>query len=363
MTDEKYMQLAIELAKKGEGWTNPNPMVGAVIVKSGNIIGQGYHEKYGQLHAERNAIASCSESPKGATIYVTLEPCCHYGKTPPCTEAIIKNKIARVVVGATDPNILVAGKGIEILKQSGIQVTVGVLEKECNELNNIFFHYISEKKPFVAMKYAMTMDGKIASYTGKSKWITSEIAREHVHKIRHKYMAIMVGIGTVIKDNPRLDCRLPNTKNPKRIICDTNLRIPMDCQIVSTAKDIETYVATAVTDNEKIKKLTEAGCIVLQIPKNGEHIDLNVLMQTLGNKGIDSILLEGGGTLNYEALRKGIVDYIYTYIAPKIFGGRNAITSVEGMGVESPEDAFMLKNRKITILGEDILIEHELLKG
>lgn len=363
LTDEKYMQLAIELAKKGEGWTNPNPMVGAVIVKAGNIIGQGYHEKYGQLHAERNAIASCSESPKGATIYVTLEPCCHYGKTPPCTEAIIKNKIARVVVGSMDPNILVAGKGIEILKQSGIQVTVGVLEKECNELNNIFFHYISEKKPFVAMKYAMTMDGKIASYTGKSKWITSEIAREHVHKLRHKYMGIMVGIGTVIKDNPRLDSRLPNTKNPKRIICDTNLRIPMDCQIVSTAKNIETYVATAVTDNEKIKKLTEAGCIVLQIPKNGEHIDLNVLMQTLGNKGIDSILLEGGGTLNYEALRKVIVDYIYTYIAPKIFGGRNAITSVEGMGVESPEDAFMLKNRKITILGEDILIEHELLKG
>lgn len=363
MTDEKYMRLALELAKKAEGWTSPNPMVGAVIVKNGSIIGQGYHEKYGQLHAERNAITSCSESPEGATIYVTLEPCCHYGKTPPCTEAIIENKIARVVVGSKDPNSLVAGKGIEILKQAGIHVTVGVLEKECNELNKIFFHYITEKKPFVAMKYAMTMDGKIAAYTGKSKWITAETAREHVHKLRHKYMGIMVGIGTVLKDNPRLDCRLPDTKNPKRIICDTNLRIPLDCNIVNTAKKIETYIATASSDDDKINKLKQAGCNILQIPKNGEHIDLNILMQTLGKKGIDSILLEGGGTLNYEALQSGIVDYVYTYIAPKIFGGTNAITAVEGLGVESPNDAFMLKNRKIATLGEDILIEHELFKG
>lgn len=363
MTDEKYMQMALELARKAEGWTNPNPMVGAIVVKNGNIIGQGFHEKYGQLHAERKAIANCSESPEGATIYVTLEPCCHYGKTPPCTEAIIENKISRVVVGSKDPNILVAGKGIEILKQAGIQVTTGVLEKECNEINKIFFHYIGEKKPFVAMKYAMTMDGKIAAYTGKSKWITGETAREHVHKLRHKYMAIMVGIGTVLKDNPRLDCRLPNTKNPKRIICDTNLRIPLECQIVNTAKDIETYIATATLEHEKIKKLTEAGCIVLQIPRSGDHIDLNILIQMLGKKGIDSILLEGGGTLNYEALSKGIVDYIFAYVAPKIFGGKDAITAVEGMGVESPESAIMLKNRKITTLGEDILIEHEVFKG
>lgn len=363
MTDEKYMKMALELAKKAEGWTNPNPMVGAIVVKDGNIIGQGFHEKYGQLHAERNAIANYCESPEGATIYVTLEPCCHYGKTPPCTEAIIENKISRVVVGAKDPNDLVAGKGIKILKQAGIQVTTGILEKECMEINKVFFHYIQEKKPFVAMKYAMTIDGKIAAYTGKSKWITGETARNHVHQLRHKYMAIMVGIGTVLKDDPRLDCRLPNTKNPKRIICDTNLRIPLDCQIVKTAKNIETYIATAASENEKVKDLTEAGCIVLQIPKNGGHIDLNILMQILGNKGIDSILLEGGGTLNYEALSKGIVNYIYTYIAPKILGGKNAITAVEGIGAESPEEAFWLKNRIITVLGEDILIEHEVLKG
>lgn len=363
MTDEKYMRIALELAKRAEGWTNPNPMVGAVIVKNGQIIGQGYHEKYGQLHAERNAIANCKQKTEGATIYVTLEPCCHYGKTPPCTEAIIENKIERVVIGAKDPNSLVAGKGIEILKQAGIQVTVGVLEKECNELNRVFFHYITKKRPFVAMKYAMTMDGKIASYTGKSKWITGEIAREHVHKLRHKYMGIMVGIGTVLNDNPRLDCRLPNTKNPKRIICDTNLRIPLDCQIVNTSKQIETYIATASTNDEKIEKLKDCGCNILQIPKKGEHIDLDILMKRLAEKGIDSILLEGGGTLNYEALQSGIVDYVYTYISPKIFGGKSALTAVEGQGIELPEDAFKLNNRKITVLGEDILIEHELLKG
>ncbi|QHI73256.1 bifunctional diaminohydroxyphosphoribosylaminopyrimidine deaminase/5-amino-6-(5-phosphoribosylamino)uracil reductase RibD [Aminipila terrae] len=359
MTDEKYMQLAIELAKKAEGWTNPNPLVGAIVVKNGNIIGQGYHEKLGMPHAERNALANCTEDPKGATIYVTLEPCCHYGRTPPCTEAIIEKGISRVVVGVQDPNLIVAGKGIGILEKSGIQVTLGILEKECRELNKVFFHYMIEKKPFVAMKYAMTMDGKIAAYTGKSKWITGETARDHVHMLRHKYMAIMVGIGTVLKDNPRLDCRLPGLKNPKRIVCDTNLRIPVDSYIVSTAGSIETYIATASDDNEKIKRLTEAGCFVLSIPKSHNHIDLNILMQILGKKGIDSILLEGGGTLNYEALNKGLVDYVYAYVAPKIFGGKDALTAVEGTGAENPEKAFLLKNRKITLLGDDILMEYE----
>jgi diaminohydroxyphosphoribosylaminopyrimidine deaminase/5-amino-6-(5-phosphoribosylamino)uracil reductase len=361
--EEKYMQLALGLAEKAEGWTNPNPMVGAVIVKDGKIIGQGYHEKYGQLHAERNALAACSESAEGATMYVTLEPCCHYGKTPPCTEAIIENKIKKVIIGATDSNELVAGKGIELLRKAGIEVVTGVMKEECEALNKVFFHYIKEKKPFVAMKYAMTLDGKIATYSGKSKWITSEEAREHVHRLRHKYAGIMVGIGTVLKDNPTLDCRLPDTKNPTRIICDTTLQIPMDCQIVNTAKSIDTYIATASVEKEKIQQLEQAGCKVLNVEAQDGHINLQSLLEKLGAEKMDSILLEGGGTLNYAALQSGIVDYVYCYIAPKLFGGADAISPVEGRGVEKPDEAFMLENRKITVLGQDILMEYGMKRG
>ncbi|QAT43106.1 bifunctional diaminohydroxyphosphoribosylaminopyrimidine deaminase/5-amino-6-(5-phosphoribosylamino)uracil reductase RibD [Aminipila luticellarii] len=363
MTDEEYMQIAVELAKNAEGWTNPNPMVGAILVKDGIIIGQGFHAKWGQPHAERNAITACSENPEGATLYVTLEPCCHYGKTPPCTDAILENRIARVVVGVQDPNPLISGMGIDLLRKAGVQVTVGILEKECRELNAVFFHYIKEKKPYVAMKYAMTMDGKIAAYTGNSMWITGEIAREHVHRLRHKYMGIMVGAGTVLKDDPRLDCRLPETKNPIRIICDTNLRIPIDSQIVTTAKEIQTYIATASADREAIERLREKGCMIVKVPKLGRHIDLNGLMELLGQRGIDSILLEGGGTLNWAALEQGIVEHVYAYIAPKIFGGRNAVTAVEGRGIERPEEAFLLKERKVTQLGEDLLVEYNVVKN
>ena len=210
MTDQEYMFRAIQLAKKGEGWTNPNPMVGAVIVKDGRIIGEGYHKKCGELHAERNAIASLIESAEGATIYVTLEPCCHYGKTPPCTEAIIEQKIKKVVIGSRDPNPKVAGKGAQILRESGITVVQDFMREECDRLNPVFFHYITTKTPYVVMKYAMTLDGKIAAYTGKSRWITGSEARHHVQTQRARYTGIMVGVGTVIADDPLLTCRLPS---------------------------------------------------------------------------------------------------------------------------------------------------------
>lgn len=363
LLEEKYMELAIELAKKGNGWTNPNPMVGAVIVKDGKIIGQGYHERYGQLHAERNALAACSESPAGATMYVTLEPCCHYGKTPPCTEAIIENKIKKVFIGSTDPNELVAGKGIKQLEEAGIEVVVGVLKEECDALNRIFFQYIKNKKPFVAMKYAMTLDGKIATYSGKSKWITSEEARSHVHSLRHQYTGIMVGIGTVLKDDPMLDCRLLHCKHPIRIVCDTHLRIPLNSQIVKTANEKITIIATASTNEEKIKQLEEAHCKILNVQTLDGHIDLENLLVKLGDEKIDCILLEGGGTLNYAALKSGIVNRVFCYIAPKIFGGAEAISPVEGVGIEHPDEAFLLANRKITTLGEDILLEFDVKRG
>ncbi|QIB70755.1 bifunctional diaminohydroxyphosphoribosylaminopyrimidine deaminase/5-amino-6-(5-phosphoribosylamino)uracil reductase RibD [Aminipila butyrica] len=361
--DEGYMRLALELAAKAEGWTSPNPMVGAVIVKDGQIIGQGFHERAGLPHGERVALAACKEDPAGATLYVNLEPCCHYGRTPPCTEAILESRIARVVIGTEDPNPLVAGKGASILQKAGIQVTSGILQKECRQLNRVFFYYAVKKQPFVAMKYAMTMDGKIAAHTGLSRWITGPVAREHVHQLRHRYASILVGIGTVLADNPRLDCRLPNTKNPKRIICDSQLRLPLDSQIAVTAGDIETYVATASDDKEKSEALRRAGCTLWYLPGSDGRVDLAALMKRLGENEIDSVLLEGGGTLNYQALNSGLVDYIYAYIAPKILGGRNALTPVEGLGRDCPTDSILLRKKKVTLLGEDLLIEQEVSKA
>lgn len=362
MNHEEYMRLAIKEAMKGMGYTNPNPMVGAVIVKDGRIIGKGYHEKYGQLHAERNALASCLESPKGAALYVTLEPCCHYGKTPPCTEAIIENKISTVIIGSTDPNPLVAGKGIRQLEACGIQVIPNVLKSECDAINEVFFHYIRTKTPYVVMKYAMTADGKIAAYTGESKWITGEKAREHVQHSRHRYAGIMAGVGTVIADDPMLNCRIPDGRNPLRIICDTHLRTPLTSKIVSTAKEIPACIATSCEDEERLAAYKEKGCEILRIPMQSEHIDLTALMKSLGEKGIDSILLEGGSALNYSALQSGIVNKVQAYIAPKLFGGETAKTPIGGQGVAFPKDAFFLEKGHITLLDSDILIEWEVKK-
>lgn len=359
--DEKYMQRAIELARQGEGHVNPNPMVGAVIVKDGRIIGEGYHQKYGELHAERNALLNCQESPEGADLYVTLEPCCHYGKTPPCTEAIIENRIKRVIVGSMDCNPLVAGKGVRILREAGIEVTEGVLQRECDELNKIFFHFMETGKPYVMMKYAMTIDGKIATYTGASKWITGEIARKKVHKDRGRFMAIMVGVGTVLADNPLLTCRIDGKKSPIRIICDTHLRTPLNAEIVKTAGEVPTIIA--VSENvsaEKKRPFWERQCEIWELPEKEDAVDLQELMKRLGERKIDSVLLEGGGTLNYTALKSGIVNAVQAYIAPKIFGGAEAKTPVEGTGICLPEEAFKIKNKKITFLGEDILVEGDI---
>ncbi|MCX7615059.1 MAG: bifunctional diaminohydroxyphosphoribosylaminopyrimidine deaminase/5-amino-6-(5-phosphoribosylamino)uracil reductase RibD [Clostridiales bacterium] len=346
--------------RQGCGWVNPNPMVGAVIVKNSEIIGKGYHKKYGGLHAERNALADCTQHPAGATLYVTLEPCCHFGKTPPCADAIIESGIKTVVIGCKDSNSLVDGKGMEILKQNGIKVVYGVLEQECLKINEVFFHYINNKKPFVVLKYAMTVDGKIATSTGKSRWITGEIAREHTHRLRHRYTGIMVGVGTVIADDPLLTCRLPGCKNPSRIICDTNLRIPMDSKIVQTAESVPTFIATAVSYCEKTKALEERGIQMINVSTKNGQIDLQELMVILGERKIDSILLEGGATLNASALESGIVNKVQAYIAPKIFGGIHAKSAIGGAGVNDPVDAFRLFNREITLLGDDILLEYSL---
>lgn len=359
MTDEDYMKRAIELAKLGEGWTSPNPLVGAVVVKEGEILGEGFHERYGDLHAERNALKACKKSAKGADLYVTLEPCCHYGKQPPCVEAIAEAGIRRVFVGSDDLNPLVAGKGIRYLREHGIQVETHVLKEECDRLNPIFFHYIRKKTPYVVMKYAMTLDGKIAAHTGASKWVTGEEARSYVQRERHRYRGIMVGVGTVLADDPLLSCRLPEGRNPVRIICDTSLRTPVMARVVQTANKIPTILAVCVEDENRFQPYEKAGCKILTIPKKNGHVDLSVLMMRLGEMQIDSILLEGGGTLNWAALTSGIVQEVHAYVAPKFFGGRDAKTPVEGLGVADPSEAVPLKIKEIRTFGEDLLIEGE----
>jgi diaminohydroxyphosphoribosylaminopyrimidine deaminase/5-amino-6-(5-phosphoribosylamino)uracil reductase len=360
MEDIEFMRLAIELARQGRGWVNPNPMVGAVIVKYGKIIGQGCHKKYGGPHAERNALADCQTPATGATLYVTLEPCCHHGRTPPCTDAIIESGISRVVVGSFDPNPVVAGKGISILRSHGIVVIENVAKEECDKLNESFFHYIQNKTPYVVMKYAMTMDGKIATHTGRSQWITGSEARQRVHEDRHRYSAIMVGLGTVLTDDPMLTCRLENSKNPLRVICDTNLRTPLGAKIVTTTNIAPTIIATTITDTSRHKPYLEAGCEIMVIGQKNTHIDLNSLIQRLGERQIDSLLLEGGGTLNWSALQSGIVNKVQAYVAPKIFGGSGK-TPVEGLGVDYPEGAFQLSKPVITQIGHDVLLESEVI--
>lgn len=361
LDDEKYMRQAIALALKGTGRVNPNPLVGAVVVKDGRIIGEGYHQQYGCPHAERNALAACTESPAGATIYVTLEPCCHHGKNPPCTEALIAAGISRVVVGSPDPNPLVAGKGIAQLKAAGIQVEEGFLQAECDAINFIFFHYITTNKPYLALKYAMTADGKIACHTGASRWITGEVARHHVHQLRNKYAAIMVGTGTVLADDPELTCRIENGNNPVRIVCDTQLRTPLSSKLVTTAKEVPTIIATCCQEESRHKPYQEAGCQIWVVPSKNGGVDLQTLVHRLGQEKIDSVLVEGGGQLNWSLLQAGLVQRVYTYIAPKIFGGAAARSPVGGIGVDNPQQAFQMRVVATQQLGEDFLLEQEVL--
>lgn len=350
---------AIELAKKGIGKVNPNPLVGAVIVKDGRIIGEGYHARYGELHAERHAFSRLTEDAAGAEMYVTLEPCCHYGKQPPCTQAIIEHGISKVYVGSDDPNELVAGKGIVLLQDAGIEVTAQFMKEECDALNPVFFHFITTKMPYVVMKYAMTMDGKTACDTGKSQWITGEEARHHVQETRNALKGIMVGVQTVIHDNPSPTCRIPEGRNPVRIICDSNLRIPLNSNIVRTAKEVPTIVAATSEKQAKADALRDAGVQILIAKEKQGRIDLQDLMLKLGGEKIDGILLEGGGTLNQSALESGIVNHVQAYLAPKIFGGSGRYTPVSGVGAEEPDGAYFLENQRVQCFGRDILLEYD----
>lgn len=353
------MRRAIALAKQGGGFVHPNPLVGCVVVKDGQVIAEGYHEKYGEFHAERNALTRCKADTTGATLYVTLEPCCHYGKTPPCTDIIIEKGIAKVFVGILDPNPLVAGKGVKILQDAGIEVISGLCEDEIREMNKVFLKYITTKRPYVIMKTAMTLDGKIAAHTGDSKWVTNAESRQLVHELRSEMAGVVAGIGTVLADDPMLNVRLEgNPHQPVRIVVDSNLRIPIDSQLVKTAKEYRTIVATTVSDNcRDARPCVSTGIELIQCKSNNCHVDINDLMDKLGAMGIDSLLLEGGGTLNAAFLEAGCVDEIWAFIAPKIIGGAAAKTPISGKGIDLMSEAINLHNIEIQNINEDILIK------
>lgn len=357
--DLRFMQRAVELAMRGEGWVNPNPLVGAVIVRNGRIIGAGWHERWGSLHAERNALARCSESPSGATLYVTLEPCCHHGKQPPCVDAIIDSGISRVVVGHEDPNPLVAGKGIARMREAGISVTCGVMEQELRHMNRVFIKYITTQRPWIVMKSAMTLDGKIATATGDSRWVTGPSALAEVHRMRHRNMAILAGIGTVAADDPMLNCRFEGreVRQPVRIVADSSARISPDSQIVHTAGSYRTIVAhTETAPAPRVELLRKAGVETWCCRRRDDELDIDDLVRRIGEAGIDSVLLEGGGTLNEAFLRSRNIDEVCAFIAPKLIGGAEAKTPVEGRGIERMADAVRLENIRTASFDGDIMI-------
>ena len=351
------MERALELAAMGIGKVNPNPLVGAVIVKDDEIIGEGYHECYGEAHAERNAVKNAVKSVEESTIYVTLEPCAHYGKTPPCVDLIIEKKFRKVVIGMLDPNELVAGKSIEKLKNHGIEVVVGVKEEECKKMNEIFIKYITSKIPFVVLKSGVSLDGKIATYSGNSKWITSKESREDAQNLRNRLNSIMVGVNTIIADDPELTCRINNEKKLIRIVVDTKLRIPLDSKVIKN-NDKQTIVATTISsDEEKKQTLRDLGVKVIEVSEKNNKVNLKEFVKKLGKEGIDSILIEGGGTLNFSALEEKIVDKVIFYIAPKILGGENSKSCIAGLGFSELNDAVNLKDISYRKISEDLVVE------
>ena len=355
--DEKYMRLAMQLAGNAIGRTSPNPLVGAVIVKDNRVVGCGWHRKAGTPHAEVHALNQAGELAQGADVYVTLEPCAHYGKTPPCAKALVEAKVKNVYGGLLDVNPKVAGKGFKILEDAGIHVEYGFLQDELRKQNEVFFKWIEHKKPFVVLKAAMTLDGKIATATGQSKWITNETSRAYGYKLRDIYDGIMVGINTVIEDNPMLTARVDSGKNPIRIVVDSSLRIDINANVVQD-KSAKTIIATTdKADKDKILKLQAQDVDVIVVDKDkNDKVDIEKLLDILGQQNICSILVEGGATLSGSFVAKKLVDKVYFFIAPKIVGGKEAKTSVAGTGILNLQEALALKDIQIEKLEEDILI-------
>ena len=362
--DNRFMKMALDLAKKGEGFTSPNPMVGAVVVKDGKVVGKGYHQAAGKAHAEVNAVDDAGALAKGATLYVTLEPCNHIGRTPPCTEKIISAGIRRVVAAMTDPNPEVTGGGLDYLKSRGISITSGVCEPQAKRLNEAFIKYVRTKRPFTIVKCAATLDGRIATKTGDSRWVSGEESRRFVHRLRHAVDAIMVGIGTVEKDDPSLTARIAippkrfKPKDPTRIVLDTRLRIPEKAKLLRLHSHSDTILITGPSVSEdKKSRLKKNDVAIIESPVKNGMVDLDRLMDRLGSMNVTSLLIEGGGRVIASALSAGIVDKIYFFYAPKILGGDDGIPICKGPGAEKMNQCIPVKNIKVHRFGNDVMIE------
>ncbi|MEA3356520.1 MAG: bifunctional diaminohydroxyphosphoribosylaminopyrimidine deaminase/5-amino-6-(5-phosphoribosylamino)uracil reductase RibD [Candidatus Bipolaricaulota bacterium] len=354
MSDERFMRVALELAEGGEGYVNPNPLVGAVVVKDEEIVGRGFHKLFGGPHAEVFAIEDAGTAADGATLYVTLEPCIHYGKTPPCTERIIEAGLSRVVIGCRDPNPLVNGKGIARLREAGIEVTEGVMESQARRINEIFFRFITGDRPFVQLKLAESLDGKIATHSGDSRWISSTASRREVHRLRRRFSSVLVGVNTVLADDPRLTVRHVAGPDPLRLVLDRNGDIPIGARLLHGRG--RTIVVTAAMPMEKEQAIIGLGKDVWRMPSEAEWIDLCRLLTRLKEKGIDSVLIEGGGETAEAFLRAGLVDKVSFFIAPIIIGGRTAVPAIGGQGIDRIHDAIQLQEVKIKGIGDDLMV-------
>lgn len=356
--DESFIRRTLELAARARGLTSPNPLVGAVVVRDGRVVAEGYHRRAGLPHAEIEALQAAGEAARGATLYVNLEPCCHTGRTGPCTEAIIAAGVKRVVAAMVDPNPLVAGKGIARLREAGIDVAVGVVEDEARRLNEAFIKYVTARRPFVVLKTAMSLDGKIATVTGESRWITGEAAREYVHQLRNTCDAVLVGIGTVLKDDPSLTTRLPEGgRDPVRVILDSSARMPLAARVLSQDSEAPTLVATTeVAPAERLAALRQAGAEVL-VCGRGPQVNLDLLLAELAAREIVSVLVEGGSTVNASFLLQGLVDKVVWFIAPRIIGGREALGPVGGSGIRHLARAIRLTETVVKQLGADLCVE------
>jgi diaminohydroxyphosphoribosylaminopyrimidine deaminase/5-amino-6-(5-phosphoribosylamino)uracil reductase len=357
--DEKYMRMALRLAAKARGRTSPNPMVGAVVVKGGRVIASGYHHKAGEPHAEAIALKKAGTKAKGATLYVTLEPCSHTNKrTPPCAPLVLQSKVNRVVVSMIDPNPRVSGGGIKTLRKAGIEVTTGVLDAEAKKLNEAYIKHITTGMPFVTLKIAQTLDGKIATASGESKWITGEKAREEGHRLRNGNDAILVGINTVLKDDPSLTTRLPGGRDPIRVIVDSRLRTPLTAKVITQRSSAKTCIATLETmANDKLVKLLDAGAEILLARGRKGQVDLKYLMKMLGSFGITSVLIEGGAEVNASALKSGIVDKVVMFIAPKLMTGTDSLCCIGGRSPARLSRAVTLHEVTSRLVGRDLMIE------
>jgi diaminohydroxyphosphoribosylaminopyrimidine deaminase/5-amino-6-(5-phosphoribosylamino)uracil reductase len=358
-SDEKFMRMALRLAEKARGRTSPNPMVGAVVVRNGTVVSRGYHRKAGEPHAEAIALAKAGKAAKGATLYVTLEPCSHTNKrTPPCTPLVMQSGIKRVVVAMIDPNPQVSGGGIKALRKAGIEVQTGVLEAEAKKLNEAFIKHVTTGMPFVTLKIAQTLDGRIATATGESKWITGEPARLEGHRLRDRLDAILVGINTVLKDNPSLTTRTPNGRDPLRVIVDSKLRIPLTAKVLSQRSTAKTFLATLESmPTDKLSRLLDVGAEILIVKEKNGQVDLKDLMRMLGGFGVTSVLIEGGSTVNASALRSGIVDKVVVFAAPLLMTGVDSLCSIGGKSPARLSKAVRLHRVTSQWIGQDLMIE------